>query len=644
MTKSQHLIACALLAGLAACSNALGSGDPKDMIARGEQALREGQPRTARIEFLNAIKGDPNNARLRLLQAETYLKLGDGVAAEAEVQRARTLGAPVDQTRHLLAHAYLLQGKNEPAVEEAKSVPPKYAAYAARIRGQAQMSLGDIAAAAEAFDAAVAAAPKDPAVWTDIARFRRSIGNTAGALAAADQAVKLRPNDIEAITLRGELTRNQYGLAAALPWFDRALEADPTYTAARLEKAATLGDMGRMRDMLAETRAVLETTPQQPMAYYLQAMLAARARKFDLARSLYQKTGGALDDQPAGMLLGSAIEFQTGAVEQAVGRLERLIAMQPENRKARRLLAAANWKRGDVEATIRTLEPVADRPDADSYSLSLLAKAYQKQGDNQRASQLLARAAQPQRPSQAALLAPAMNEAQVTALRKLAEAKPNEVQAQVLLIGALLSRGESGEALDRARRLQASHPGAADAHLLVGDALGIQGDFAGAAGEYRKAANLSFTEPVAMRLIEALRRSRQGPAAAKVLQLFLEQNPRNVSAMLLAANGFMEMGKWPEAIRIYEGIRSRLGDRDTALLNNLAYAYGEQGNWDKAIPLAQKAWSMDKNNPATTDTLGWLLFKSGKDRARGLVLLEQASRGAPTDKQIQAHLNQAKKT
>jgi predicted Zn-dependent protease len=143
------------------------------------------------------------------------------------------------------------------------------------------------------------------------------------------RAVKLKPNDIEAITLRGELTRSQYGLAAALPWFDRALELDEDNLSARLEKAATLGDMGRMKEMLAETRRVLEIAPNQPMAYYLQAMLAARARKFDLARSLYQKTGGALDTQPAGMLLASAIEFQTGAVEQAVTRLERLVALQP---------------------------------------------------------------------------------------------------------------------------------------------------------------------------------------------------------------------------------------------------------------------------------------------------------------------------
>jgi putative PEP-CTERM system TPR-repeat lipoprotein len=507
----------AVLLGTAACGTS--GGSPAEMIARGEQALKEGQPRTARIEFLNAIKADPDNSRLRLLQAQTYLDLGDGVAAEAEIRRARQLRVSEAETKHLMAHALMLQGKFEAAITEAANVPAQHAAYAARIRGQAQADSGDIAGAADSFDEAVKLKPEDPAIWTDIARFRRSIGNTAGALEAADRAVKLKPNDLEAITLRGELTRSQYGLAAALPWFDRALELDEDNLSARLEKAATLGDMGRMKEMLAETRRVLEIAPNQPMAYYLQAMLAARARKFDLARSLYQKTGGALDTQPAGMLLASAIEFQTGAVEQAVTRLERLVALQPENRKARRLLAAAHWQRGNVGATIATLQPVADRPDADSYSLALLGKAYEKQGDADAASRYLARASQPQRPAPAALLAPAMTEAQVNALRKLAETKPDEVQAQVLLIGALLSRGESGEALDRARRLQAKHPGAADAHLLVGDALSVQGQLRGRGGRvsqgrephlYRAGRDAAHPVPAALRPGPG---RGQGPAA-----------------------------------------------------------------------------------------------------------------------------------
>lgn len=632
MTLGRRLFAAALLAGLAACSNAIGGGDPKAAIARGEQALANGEARTARIEFLNAIKAEPGNPRLRLLQAETYLELGDAVAAEAELRRARQLGAPPARTHHLLAHAYLLQGRYEEAVREAQTGHVRHAAYAARIRGQAQMKLGDVAGAADAFAAAVAAAPREPAVWMDVARYRRSIGDAAGALAAADKAVRLRPGSVEALTLRGELTRNQYGPAAALSWLDRALEIDGEDDAARLERAATLGDMGRTAEMLADTREVLKTTPGNSMAYYLQAVLAARAGRFELARSLHQKSRGVMDSQPAGMLLGGAIELQTGAVQQAASRLERLVAMQPENRKARRLLGSAFWKLGDADATVRTLQPIADRMDADSYSLTLLAKAHRKEGDVRRASQLLARAAQPQVVTPPALLTSA------------ASGASSQVQLEIETVSALLSQGEHDEALDRALRLQAEHPGAANAHLLVGDVLELRGDHSGAAEHYRNAANLSFAEPAAMRLIYALRRSGRHAAAAKVLQLFLEQNPRNVPAMLLAANSFMELEKWSEAISLYEGLRSRLGDRDAALLNNLAHAYGQRAQFERAVPIAGKAWRLDKNNPATAGTLGWLLFKSGKDRARGLAMVEQASRGAPTDKQIQAHLNQAKKS
>ena len=147
MTKNQHLFAIALLLGTAACGS--GEADPKEAYSRGLAALEQGQPRTARIEFLNAIKAEPNNPKLRLLQAETYLELGDGVAAEAELRRAGQLGTPPAQTQHLLAHALLLQGKFDEAVAAAKSAAPANAAYAARIRGQAQMARGDVAGAAE---------------------------------------------------------------------------------------------------------------------------------------------------------------------------------------------------------------------------------------------------------------------------------------------------------------------------------------------------------------------------------------------------------------------------------------------------------------------------------------------------------------
>jgi tetratricopeptide (TPR) repeat protein len=642
MSGRRLFIAAALLIGTAACSNAP-AGKGGTAAERGLAALRDGQPRTARIEFLNAIKSHPNDPRIRLLQAEAYLALRDGGSAKAEIERARKLGASAADTSHLMAHALLLLGQPKRAVEEAARAGPASGVYAAWVRGLALSALGDNAGAAADFDAALAAGPRDHRVWLAYARFRRANGDSAGAIEAADKAVALNPRNVEALTLRGELTRSQYGLRAALPWFDRALEIDPNDVTALLERAATLGESGEMTAMLAETRQVLSLAPANPMAFFLQAMLAARAGNFTLSRSLYQRTRGAFDDQPAGMLLASAIDYQTGSVEQAILRLQRLVRLQPSNRKALKLLAAAQWRLGDASATVATLRPFADRPDADSYSLALMGKALAKLGDTEAASIYLARAAQPQHRSPAALASAPASEEDLALLRSAVRVNPNDPQAKIRLIGALLSSGLGDEALQLALSLQGDNPGVPDAHMLVGDALGLRGDFAGAAREYRKAANLAFTEPVAMRMIEALERSGQAAAATRVLQLFLQQNPRSVPAQLLAANRNLQAGQWAVAIRHYEDVRRRTGDRDAVMLNNLAWAYSELGDYERAIPLARRAWSLDKDNPATADTLGWLLFKSGTDRAQGLALLQRAARGAPTDAEIRSHLEAARR-
>ena len=173
--------------------------------------------------------------------------------------------------------------------------------------------------------------------------------------------------------------------------------------------------------------------------------------------------------------------------------------------------------------------------------------------------------------------------------------------------------------------------------------MGLRGDFRGAAEQYRRAANLAFSEGVALRLIESLRRSGQSAAADGVVELFLQQNPRNVPVQLLLAGRMMETQDWDGAIAIYEGLRARLGNNDATILNNLAWAYSESGDYGRAVPLARRAWSLDRDNPATADTLGWILYKSGVDRFGGLALLEQAARGAPSDAAIRRRLEQARR-
>ena len=633
MTKRAALLALTLF--LAACGGQ--SGTPYE---RGAAAFESGDIRTARVELLNALQQEPGNKAARILQARVQLALGDGQAAEGELVRARQSGASVEETAHLLAEARLLQGDARGALREAARAGRPYFAYAQRITGRAYMALGDGSSAGTAFDRALAAAPNDSEVWTDLGNFRRFSGDLAGALEAADRAGAARPRNAVALTLRGELTRGQYGLAAAIPWFTRALEVDPGNVAALLERAATYADMGRMSDMLADTRRVNTLTGGHSRAFYLQAVLAARAQDFELAKRLWNRTGGAYDDTPAGMLLLSAIDFQTGNEEQAARRLTGLLQQQPTNRRARRLLAAAQWRMSDPAGVVATLRPIADRPDADAYSLSLIGRALSRAGDQGQAALYLARAAQPQ-PGALAALDP-LGEGEFAAVRTAAEQNPDDGPAQLRYASALLGRGQTGEALTRARRMQEQNPGTPEVHVLVGDVLGATGDFAGAAAQYRRAANLQFSEAVALRLIGALERSNQGGEAGDVLSLFIQQNPSSVPGLILVASEAMQDENWPEAIRIYENLRLRLGDNDATVLNNLAWAYSQRDDLASAVPLARRAWTLDRDNPATADTLGWLLFKAGR-RAEGIALLQRAARGAPSDAAIRQRLALARR-
>ena len=285
----------ALLLTLAACGGQ--AGTPYE---RGAAAFGSGDIRTARVELLNALQREPGNKAARIMQARVQLALGDGQAAEGELARARQSGASVEEVAHLVAEARLLQGDAQGALREAARAGRPHFAYAQRIIGRAYMALGEGADASAAFARALAAAPGDSDVWTDLAGFRRFNGDVAGAIEAADRAVAARPRNAEALALRGELTRGQYGLAAAIPWFTRALDVDPGNVDALLERAATYADMGRMSAMLADSRRVNTLTGGHTRAFYLQAVLAARARDFELAKRLWTRTNGAYDQTPGG--------------------------------------------------------------------------------------------------------------------------------------------------------------------------------------------------------------------------------------------------------------------------------------------------------------------------------------------------------
>jgi len=598
--------------------------------------LDAGNYSAARSHAIAATKADPAWGLAHAVLARAYLALGDGVAAEGELGRATQAGFDARRAHQLYAHAWLLQGDTDRALAEAGKAEPRFGGYALRVAARAMAAKGDLPGAQAALATVLAADTKDSYAWSDLGRVRYTAGDMAGAIDAANKATGLDRNNVEALVLRGELVRDQYGLLAALPWFEAALKHDAYFHPALIEYAATLGDVGRNANMLAATRRALAARPGSPQALYLQAVLAGRAGNYDLARTLMQRTGGKIDHVPGVLLLNGMLEYQSGDNEQAIGTWRELVGRQPFNLEGRRMLGAALLRSGDARGALDILRPLALRGDADSYTLSLVGRAFERTGERDWAAKYLDRSAWPS-------LAGATPFGTDDSLPQLAAASatvPDDPVARVGYHKGLVDAGNSGAALDQAQALERSFPGAPAAHLAVGDVYMVMGRFDEAATAYRRAADLRFDEATMLRAVDALDRAHRDTEATNVLTLYLSQNPQSIAAQRLVAHRQMVAGDWDAAIDTLEQLRSRIGNRDVALLSELAYAYTGNDDPDAGVTFARAAYRLAPMNPAATDSYGWALYQQGNTDA-ALQLLEKAGSIAPDNAMLRWHLGQA---
>ena len=350
------------------------------MLLSGCDGPRPDSPRAVleqrRVELQKSLAENPRQLAEQVELARLLFELGDGIGAEAAVNAALGAGGSEPALRPLAAKAAAMQGEGDRAfrILDAGPIAPEMIGEAAWVAGNVHLDNGDLDAARDAYDRAVQDLPRDSDLWVDVARFRDANADALGARDAIDFAIELDKANSAALAYKANLVRTQSGLNASLDWYERALEADPDNAGALIDQAATLGDLGRYKDMLASLRHAATLVPANAQIYYLQAVLAARAGNYRLARSLLQRTRGRLDNEPGFMLLSAIVELELGGEAVAATWADRLIEEQPGNLTARRILAVSEWAGGDADGAAEALAPIVSRSDADSWSLLLAAR------------------------------------------------------------------------------------------------------------------------------------------------------------------------------------------------------------------------------------------------------------------------------
>lgn len=537
-----------------------------------------------------------------LAKGRTALARSDGVAAEIAFKQALSRGASRDAVAAGMGEALLDQGLLDKAREW---LGPARFAGGDRLRGlralaKLEIEQGNLPAAGKALDKALALAPRNAELWVDVAQLRYRGGEQLQAIDAIDRAIAADPGNLRAIDFRGLIVRDQFGPSEALQWFERGLKLAPNNGILLADYAATLGELGKARQMLAVTRKMLELGVETDRAFFLQGVLAARAGDLSLARAMLNRLGGRLGQTAGGLLLDAVLDLQDGNGNLAAEKLSRIAEEQPQNEEVQLLLARALMASGQQAELIKRFAAAAQRPEASVYLLTLMGRAHEDLGQREVAAPYIDRAA---------------------AVRKggldLVFDSPVPTQASDAdrIAGQVRQAFRSGNfaaAAPLAEQLRQRRVGLGAASVLLGDVRFAQGRYGEAVSAYGEAARVRFDDQLLAKLVLSGTRSGKGLPAATMLGGYLQARPQSRVAARIAADYAASVGDWQRATALLTHLRRTGGQRDARLLTDLAFAQLRSGDAAAAEETAKAAFALQRSSPVAAQA--WALALQARKR------------------------------
>lgn len=553
------------------------------MVFRPDRLLLAGALALLSLAPLGAAPADD-----ALAEAKAALERGDGIAAELAGKRALEQGARRADAAAFIGEGELLQGD---LADARRWLSDEDFAPESRTRGlhalaRLYLAEEDYAAAMAVFDRMLAEGRESARLWVDIGRMRYRLGMHHQALEAATKAVALGKDDPRALELQAQLVRDAAGLRSAIPLFRKALEKAPDDLGLMQQMAATLGDAGEYVAMLETVRQLVEKHGPDPFAFYLQAVLAARAGKDELARSLLWQTEGRFNATAAGLVLSGVLEYRSGNPAVAAEHFNALRRMQPFNETAALLYARALVANGEANVALAILEPRARRADASAYVLVLTARALEQLGQREEAAQYLDRAALMQAQPLAAV--PAY-------LERDASGRLRDPDNPLQQLRQMLNEGDTAGAQAMIAGLLERFAGSADLEVLAGDVALLAGDREQALEYYRQAAIIRRDWPLVQRLVAAL--GSDSAAARGLLAEHLAEHPLQEEAAALLGRLHAQAGNRERAAMFLRHAAAQpAGRRDPLLLADLALLEQQSGHGGAALARAQEANRLARSN------------------------------------------------
>lgn len=576
------------------------------LLAATKQAL--GQTAQAEDAARRHVARRPDDVRGAKLLASMDLAAGRADDAAATLERVSRGGTADAEAFDLLSRAHAAMGRIAAAVaalEKGVALAPDNAGLQARLAA-ARMTTGDGAGAAEAAAAAIRLEPGlEPAMRQILAAAAMARGDLAAASAELERAGPAARDSEVAGVLDGTIHLVRVDAAGARQRFEAVLAKHPESIHARLGLARAAAMQGRAEEVNKLLGEVLERAPanQDAIARLTAASLTGGAQAAG-ARQVLLAAQAAKPAEPTLARAAAVVLLANREPAKAVEVLDTEALKAQRNAGLSLLLAEAHAVQEQwVEAESASRQALAEEPE-NVMAQRQLAALLTRRGDKRAAEDLLQRG--------------------------LATQPANAILQQTLLDMIKQERGLDA-ALEAADRL-AGTPRTRPASLsLRGDLLMGAQRFEDAAQAYGAAYDVMPSRDLAMRRANALLAQRKPEEAVAVLTAWLTQQPNDPVVEAQLAQLDISQGRVEEAERRLKSVVAA-APGDGVSLNNLAWLMQEasdpatqpgQAKLAEARLLAERGYYL---NPSaeTSDTLGWILARSGKVQ-EALPLLRQAA-------------------
>lgn len=528
---------------------------------------QDGNPAAAIIELKNAIVADSANSTARYELALLYLRTGDAISAERELETARTRGFDENKLAGPLAQSYFLQGKFRDIVTKFDAAKLNGDARVDLLATQARahIALRDLASARRLIDQALALNAERPSALVADTILLRQDGNFAAAEKQLDKALAREKNQPEFIVLKAELRQQQKDFAGAQKQLDAVIRQRPDYLRAHIARAVVKLNLQDTAAAKADIDYVLAKDSRNGMAHYLNAYMLMRERKYREASQLLIGQTQLVESFPPAAYLLAVASFSDNRPEIARTWAQRYVQQAPDDVAGAKLLAAIYQRQKNSAKAAEVLEQVAARNPNDAELKAQLANAYLGSGRSDRALEMFEQGVAQNPNDASAQLALAAGRLQTgdidqgTAdLQKVLDINPGSLQANTMMVLTQLRGRAPDKALKTTAAMIKANPDDPNSYNLEGTAHLAANNVEAARTAFTTALNKdpSFVA-AALNLARIEERRGDEAAARKWYGESLRMDPKNVTAFDGLASLALRNGDYEGAVKQYELVISR---------------------------------------------------------------------------------------